>query len=155
MAFTDDDCQPDADWLRNAQKHLTGTDLCGLEGYVYTDEEKIHDPNYRIVTNKGFEGIGFITANLIIKTDILRKIGGFDVRFDKPHFREDTDLGWRAQEVRAHSLCTGCPGVPPASPEEPQGGVCCGPGLFLHQRRDIVLEISGKIHPADEGRKPL
>jgi glycosyltransferase involved in cell wall biosynthesis len=98
VAFTDDDCQPDADWLSNAKKHLTGTDLCGLEGFVYTDEDKINDPNYRIVTNKGFEGIGFITANLIIKTDILRKINGFDVRFDKPHFREDTDLGWRALE---------------------------------------------------------
>lgn len=98
VAFTDDDCQPDADWLNNAKKHLKDTDLCGLEGLVYTDEEKINDPNYRIVSNKGFEGMGFITANLIIKTDILKKIGGFDVRFDKPHFREDTDLGWRAQE---------------------------------------------------------
>lgn len=98
VAFTDDDCQPDADWLLNAKKHLTDTDFCGLEGFVYTDEERLNDPNYRIITNKGFEGIGFITANLIVKTDILRKIGGFDEQFDKPHFREDTDLGWRAQE---------------------------------------------------------
>jgi GT2 family glycosyltransferase len=98
VAFTDDDCQPDADWLRNAKRRLREDDLCGLEGFVYTDEDKINDPKYRIVTNKEFEGIGFITANLIIKTDVLKKIGGFDVRFDKPHFREDTDLGWRAQE---------------------------------------------------------
>lgn len=98
VAFTDDDCQPDFDWLNNAKKRLDNTNLCGLEGLVYTDEDKINDPKYRIVTNKGFEGIGFITANLIVSTDVLKDIGGFDVRFDKPHFREDTDLGWRAQE---------------------------------------------------------
>jgi len=98
VAFTDDDCQPDDDWLKNAKKRLVNTDLCGLEGLIYTDEDKLNDSNYRIVTNKGFEGIGFMTANLIIKTEILRKISGFDIRFDKPHFREDTDLGWRAEE---------------------------------------------------------
>jgi len=98
VAFTDDDCQPDDDWLENAKQHLKDKDLCGLEGVIYTDEEKMYDPAYRIITNKGMEGIGFMTANLIIKTSVLRKIGGFDQRFDKPHFREDTDLGWRAEE---------------------------------------------------------
>jgi glycosyltransferase involved in cell wall biosynthesis len=96
IAFTDDDCQPDEDWLENAKKKLDKENLVGLEGYIYTDESKLKDPNYRIVTNKGFEELGFMTANLFIKRDILIKIGGFDERFDKPHFREDTELAWRA-----------------------------------------------------------
>jgi GT2 family glycosyltransferase len=26
-------------------------------------------------------------------------LGGFDLAFDRPHFREDTDLGWRLQQL--------------------------------------------------------
>ena len=97
IAFTDDDCQPDADWLMNAKSYFENDSLVGLEGYIYTDASKINDPKYRIVTNRGFEGIGFMTANLFIRRDIVEKIGGFDERFDKPHFREDTDFAWRAE----------------------------------------------------------
>ncbi len=66
----------------------------GLEGLVESD--RLNDPNWRPVTNKGFEGVGFLTANLFIRTGIFHAIDGFDVAFDDPHFREDTDLGWRA-----------------------------------------------------------
>ena len=98
IAFTDDDCQPDSEWLENAKKHFDKYKSAGLEGLIYTDESKLGDNRYRIVTNKGFNGIGFMTANLFIRHDIITKIGGFDERFDKPHFREDTDLAWRAQD---------------------------------------------------------
>jgi glycosyltransferase involved in cell wall biosynthesis len=98
VAFTDDDCRPDADWLSMAKEHLEKKGVVGLEGFVYTDEGKMNDPKYRVVTNKGFPGIGFMTANLFIRRDILEIINGFDERFDKPHFREDTDLAWRALE---------------------------------------------------------
>jgi len=97
-AFTDDDCQPDPDWLGNASKYFEDYAIAGLEGAIYTDEDKINDPKYRIVSNKGIEEIGFMTANLFIRLNILKMIEGFDVRFDKPHFREDTDLAWRAQK---------------------------------------------------------
>jgi glycosyltransferase involved in cell wall biosynthesis len=100
IVFTDDDCQPDADWLMNAKSYFENDNMVGLEGYIYTDDSKINDPKYRIVTNKGFEGIGFMTANLFIRRDIVEKIVGFDERFDKP-FREDTDFAWRAQNYGA------------------------------------------------------
>ena len=96
IAFTDDDCQPDPDWLENARNHFCKYDSVGLEGRIYTDEMKLNDPNYRCVQNLGMEGLGFMTANLFIRHDIIIDIGGFDERFDKPHFREDTDLAWRA-----------------------------------------------------------
>lgn len=97
IAFTDDDCQPDADWLENAKSYFENENIVGLEGYIYTDDSKINDPKYRIVTNRGFEGMGFKTANLFIRHEIIEKIGEFDERFDNPHFREDTDFAWRAQ----------------------------------------------------------
>ena len=33
-----------------------------------------------------------------MKDEIIEKIGEFDERFDKPHFREDTDFAWRVQK---------------------------------------------------------
>jgi len=98
VAFTDDDCWPDADWLEKARERLDKKGVIGLEGLVYSEDEKISDNRYRVVTNKDFHGLGFMTANLMIRRDVLEKIDGFDERFDKPHFREDTDLAWRALE---------------------------------------------------------
>jgi glycosyltransferase involved in cell wall biosynthesis len=93
IAFTDDDCQPEPDWLRNATRYFDDARVVGVEGLVLS--ERIHDPDYRPVTNLGFEGIGFMTANLLLRRDIFNAIDGFDEQFDVP-FREDTDLGWRA-----------------------------------------------------------
>jgi glycosyltransferase involved in cell wall biosynthesis len=93
IAFTDDDCQPFPDWLQNARRYFEDRTVVGIEGLVISD--KVHDPDYRAVTNVGFEGIGFMTANLLIRRDTFNAIDGFDEQFDVP-FREDTDLGWRA-----------------------------------------------------------
>lgn len=97
IAFTDDDCRPDAEWLENAKRMLESRDIIGIEGDIYSDNEKREDARYRIVTNEGFHGLGFMTANLFLRRDVIERIAGFDERFDKPHFREDTDLAWRAQ----------------------------------------------------------
>lgn len=96
VAFIDDDCQPGQDWLKNARAYFENRNVIGVEGLIRTTNTG--DPAYRTVTNEGFEGIGFMTANLFIKRDVLEQIGGFDQRFDNPHFREDTDLGWHALE---------------------------------------------------------
>ncbi len=94
IAFIDDDCIPDREWLAAAREAFGDDGIVGLEGLVESD--RLNDPNWRPVTNKGFEGVGFLTANLFIRTGIFHAIDGFDVAFDDPHFREDTDLGWRA-----------------------------------------------------------
>lgn len=93
LAFTDDDCEPKADWLQNARSYFTQTGIIGVEGLIKSD--KYGDPKYRTVTNEGFEGVGFMTANLFIKLEVFNVVNGFDEQFDNPHFREDTDLGWR------------------------------------------------------------
>jgi glycosyltransferase involved in cell wall biosynthesis len=93
VAFTDDDCQPEPDWLRNARPYFDEPAVVGVEGLIVSD--RIDDPDYRAVTNVGFEGIGFMTANLLLRRETFNAIDGFDEQFDVP-FREDTDLGWRA-----------------------------------------------------------
>ena len=93
LAFTDDDCEPDIHWLANAYKYFQDEGIVGLEGLVQSDTTDAE--RYRIVTNQGVEGIGFMTANLFIRRKVIDELGGFDERFERP-FREDTDFGWRA-----------------------------------------------------------
>lgn len=97
IAFTDDDCEPRPDWLANAVEYFEDDGVAGIEGLVCSD--KLDDPDWRPVTNVGFEGIGFMTANLMVRNSIFQKLDGFDLAFDDPHFREDTDFGWRMQAL--------------------------------------------------------
>jgi glycosyltransferase involved in cell wall biosynthesis len=92
VAFTDDDCLPERDWLEKAAGYFDANPIAGLEGRVRSTH--LGDPRYRTVSNVNFEGVGFMTANMFYRRDVLETIGGFDERFRV--FREDTDLGWRA-----------------------------------------------------------
>lgn len=97
LAFTDDDCLPDPTWLLNARAYFAQGDVAGIEGTIISDH--LGDPAWRPVTNVGFEGLGFMTANLIVRAEHFIRLGGFDLSFDHPHFREDTDFGWRLQAI--------------------------------------------------------
>jgi glycosyltransferase involved in cell wall biosynthesis len=99
IAFIDDDCLPSKDWLAGAHAEFSSRDIVGLEGLI-TSEAK-SDRDWRVVTNDGFEGIGFMTANLFVRSSVFQQLDGFDPAFDHPHFREDTDLGWRMQALGA------------------------------------------------------
>lgn len=99
IAFTDDDCLPHEGWLLNARKYFSDEDVVGIEGMIVSDH--LDDPDWRPVTNVGFEGIGFMTANLLVRAECFQLLGGFDLAFDRPHFREDTDFGWRLQTLGA------------------------------------------------------
>ncbi len=107
LAFTDDDCQPKPDWLKNSLRYFHDQEVVGIEGLIIS--EKLEDKNYRPVTNIGFEGIGFMTANLLVRREIFMAVDGFDESFENPHFREDTDLGWRISNYGkipfAHDVC--------------------------------------------------
>lgn len=96
IAFVDDDCEPLPDWLSGARTEFETQDIVGVEGLVQS--ARMGDPEWRAVTNDGFEGMGFMTANLFILSEVFQSINGFDVAFGDLPFREDTDLGWRAQE---------------------------------------------------------
>jgi glycosyltransferase involved in cell wall biosynthesis len=97
IAFVDDDCQPSENWLINARPYFIDPSVVGVEGRIQSDH--LEDQEWRPVTNVGFEGIGFMTANLMVRSSIFHYLGGFDLQFDRPHFREDTDFGWRMQDM--------------------------------------------------------
>lgn len=97
IAFTDDDCEPSPGWLAAARPLLRDPGVAGVEGMIRCDA--VSGPEWRTVTNEGWRGMGFMTANLFVRVAVFNHIGGFDPVFDEPHFREDTDLGWRARAI--------------------------------------------------------
>lgn len=97
IAFVDDDCQPAEDWLVKTRPYFSDPEVVGVEGLI--DSDHLDDPDWRPVTNVGFESIGYMTANLFVRSGVFQQLGGFDLQFDRPHFREDTDFGWRLMDL--------------------------------------------------------
>jgi glycosyltransferase involved in cell wall biosynthesis len=88
IAFTDDDCIPDPEWLRSGvQAILDGHD--GASGKVIVPLPK--NPSDYEKDTLGLERSEFITANCFYRRAVLEAVGGFDERFGLA-WREDSDL---------------------------------------------------------------
>src|SRR5690606_9256688 len=92
IAFTDDDCLPEPNWLQRLLNMIptgrslayTGQTIVPLTG-TPTDYER----NVAHLATASF-----ITANCMIAKKTLEQVGGFDERFEKA-FREDSDLEFK------------------------------------------------------------
>ena len=114
VAFIDADCIPAADWLEQIALAFTDPALQGLGGKVVAAPPANAVEAFwsrlalEILMSFGDEGYtvtqqtlndAFITANAAYRTDLLRKIGGFDEWF--ANNAEDVDLSWRALQTGA------------------------------------------------------
>lgn len=102
LAFTDSDCRPDEDWLRNAVRRLTdgsGTDIVGGEIKVFCADEdhptdaELYDKVFgfeqrRYVTRKNFAA----GANIVVPRRVFEQVGPFRNGL----LPEDLDWGRRA-----------------------------------------------------------
>lgn len=87
IAFTDDDCQPRADWLAAGWKAIGGADAAtGRTVVPIPPRPTDHDRD-----TAGLSRAAFITANLFCRRDALENVGGFDENFALA-WREDSDL---------------------------------------------------------------
>ncbi|GAB3903149.1 glycosyltransferase [Larkinella knui] len=95
IAFTDDDCIPDENWLKAALVAFQqGANV--VSGHVRVP---IHTPptdQERIVAM--LEEAEFVTANCFCRRSVLEQVGGLDERFDIA-WREDSDLQFRLLET--------------------------------------------------------
>lgn len=85
LAFTDSDCIPEKNWLSNADEWFQGTNCDLLGGKI----EIFREPQgseiiYRYERNTAFRqekhvpmGKG-VTANLFVRRDVFKEVGGFD-----------------------------------------------------------------------------
>lgn len=88
IAFTDDDCLPLRDWLKQGVGALK-PGVMGASGRVIVPLGK--NPKDYEQDLAGLEKSLFITANCFYRREALEAVGGFDERFSRP-WREDSDL---------------------------------------------------------------
>ncbi len=103
IAFTDDDCIPDPNWLMAA---LTGFQqgasvLTGQLTMPLPENPTAHDRTAALL-----ETAEFITANLFCRRSVLEAVGGFDEAFDSA-WREDSELQFKL--LRIGVPITPCP----------------------------------------------
>jgi glycosyltransferase involved in cell wall biosynthesis len=101
LAFTDADCFPAPDWLREGLAALNGADL--VQGCVLPDPAAPLGPFDRTVSVDREHGL-YETANLFVRRSLFDELGGFEdwlgARLGKP-LAEDLWFGWRARRAGA------------------------------------------------------
>ncbi len=91
IAFTDDDCQPEPDWLKEGLAALK-EDVAGVSGQVIVPVSNPPTDYERNVSR--LNESDFVTANCFYRRSTLEACGGFDERFTMA-WREDTDLHFK------------------------------------------------------------
>ena len=105
IAFTDDDCRPEPDWLEHAliaHKAAPGAIVQGQTRPDPLEDSVIRDPLARSIRVNEL-GPFFQTCNVFYPRALLEAVGGFDPTIPRPSV-EDADLAMRA-------LATGCGAV--------------------------------------------
>lgn len=87
IAFTDDDCQPDSDWLSAGWHAIRDADAVSGRTVVPLPDR----PTDGERDTGGLADAPFITANCFCRRSALETIGGFDEQFTAA-WREDSDL---------------------------------------------------------------
>ena len=99
VAFTDDDCRPDRDWLSRLLEASCGDSVI-VQGKTMSDP--LHPrpgPFSRTLAVGGPSGF-YETANIAYPRRLLELTGGFDESY-RHACGEDVDLGWRAKKMGA------------------------------------------------------
>lgn len=102
IAFTDDDCLPESNWLREGRAAFTDA-VAAVSGRIRVPLPA-QPSDYEYDTSH-LEESEFATANCFYRHTILQAVGGFDERF-RLAWREDSDLFFRLLERNA--LCVTC-----------------------------------------------
>jgi glycosyltransferase involved in cell wall biosynthesis len=101
LAFTEDDCAPQPDWLsRAAARFDREADLDVLEGATV-------DPAGRPTRRPDGQRPHYLPTNLFVRRSVFEQIGGYCEAFFRPvsgvYFREDSDFGFTLEEAGARA----------------------------------------------------
>jgi glycosyltransferase involved in cell wall biosynthesis len=108
LAFVDSDCLPKEDWLRNAQILFSIKEaerICGNIEFSFLSEipniYELFDSKFNLQQKKHFHKQSSVTANLLIKKSVIKKVGFFN---DALLSGADIDWGLRASNanIRIH-----------------------------------------------------
>ena len=105
VAFTDDDCVPDANWLGEALEVSRKNPAAIVQGRT---EPNPAERSRRGVFSRTISvhalGPQYEACNIFYPRALLERVGGFDETFGVFSAGEDTDLAWRALEAGGCSV---------------------------------------------------
>ena len=137
IAFTDDDCLPAPDWLREGLAAFRG-DVMAVSGRIRVPVSP-QPTDYEYDTSH-LEESEFATANCLYRRSALLAVGGFDERFTAA-WREDSDLFFLLLERGMRAIR--CPSAVVVHPVRPARW---GVSLF-QQRKAMFNALLYKKHP--------
>jgi glycosyltransferase involved in cell wall biosynthesis len=105
VAFTDDDCRPDASWLEAGLAAWDGSADCIVQGRTTPDpREADRDGPFTRSLRVNSLGPYFQTANIFYPRALLERVQGFDEGAFSVPTAEDADLAWRALASGARAV---------------------------------------------------
>jgi len=105
VAFIDDDCVPENDWLFSIAGFFSRSEndrVLGVEGQTYTDPGGVTPFTKQMI--HPVEAYVFPTCNIAYRRNALLKVGGFDENYPYP-VNEDVDLGWQVLKSGEIGFC--------------------------------------------------
>jgi glycosyltransferase involved in cell wall biosynthesis len=102
IAFTDDDCEPTREWLREIVSAARPEGMIFVQGVTLPklEERSWAGPFSRTLRDENL-GPWFPTSNVMYPKKMLERLGGFDESLLRG---EDTDLAWRALESGSQAV---------------------------------------------------
>lgn len=96
LGFLDSDVIVDPHWWQAAAPHFADPEVAGVEGATSPPSDAPRPGIFtHVVSNRA--GGNFITCNVFYRTEVFRRLGGFDERFKKAN-REDSDFAFTVLE---------------------------------------------------------
>jgi GT2 family glycosyltransferase len=105
VAFTDDDCIPEAGWLASLLEVATAHPGAIVQGRTEPARNHIGLLSRSVTVER--LGPQYETCNIAYPRTLLHRLGGFDETFGMVPAGEDTDLAWRALEDGAEAEFAG------------------------------------------------
>jgi GT2 family glycosyltransferase len=106
VAFTDDDCVPEAGWLQSLVNASASNPDAILQGRTIPDPDELPEGNRLLTRTVSVERLGpqYETCNIAYPRSLLVELGGFDESYGLRPSGEDTDLAWRGLERGRHAV---------------------------------------------------
>lgn len=106
VAFTDDDCVPEAGWLQALVDASAENPDAILQGRTIPDPDELPEGNRLLTRTVSVDRLGpqYETCNIAYPRSLLADLGGFDESYGLRPSGEDTDLAWRGLERGHHAV---------------------------------------------------
>ncbi len=100
VAFTDDDCVADPEWLAAGLRAVGAYEGALVQGRTEPNPEELHQRGpFSRTLRVASRGPFYQTCNIFYSRSLLERLHGFDAPSYTRPGGEDTDLAWRAMEL--------------------------------------------------------